>query len=174
MAVDRKIISQLGTNLQLARSGMVSYSGFHPIRPSAPRFHVSLFSLISSSSGRHRVECKWYSNPEVLINPTFGTMYGASAIPIRHCSRTTQLLLGLPASSEIRAMSTQLEDSAQPIFDAAGIGCFPTSDAPYCPAVCGVVPSSTRAAIGASSSVWPSGFRSVVCRWVLNHSAVTL
>ncbi|KAJ7805491.1 hypothetical protein B0H14DRAFT_3771336 [Mycena olivaceomarginata] len=55
--------------------------------PFRPRFHVSLFSLISSSSGRHRVE----------------------------------LLLGLPASSEIRAMSTQLEDSAQPIFDAAGI-----------------------------------------------------
>ncbi|KAJ7917069.1 hypothetical protein B0H13DRAFT_2269603, partial [Mycena leptocephala] len=78
MAVDRKILSQLGMNLQLARSGMVSYSRFHPIRP----------STLASTFRRHRVE----------------------------------LLLGLPASSEIRATSTQLEDSAQPTFDAAGIG----------------------------------------------------
>ncbi|KAJ7739288.1 hypothetical protein B0H14DRAFT_2638307 [Mycena olivaceomarginata] len=49
MAVDRKILSQLGTNQQLARSGMR----------------------------------KLYSNPEVLMNPTFGTTYGASGISIR-------------------------------------------------------------------------------------------
>ncbi|KAJ7808960.1 hypothetical protein B0H14DRAFT_2608419 [Mycena olivaceomarginata] len=96
------------------------------------------------------VERKLYSNPEVLMTqllvlldsrtPHQSVIWELSRDMFRANPRplfshdSAQLLFGLPASSEICATSTQPEESAQPIFDGVGIGCFPTSDAPCEPA----------------------------------------
>ncbi|KAJ7756113.1 hypothetical protein B0H14DRAFT_2635203 [Mycena olivaceomarginata] len=113
MAVDRKI----EMNLQLARSGMVSYS----IQSALPPSLLCRHRVENNQTQPSYAPAQIYLNPEVLVNPTFGTTCDAFAISICYRSRTTQLLFGLPASSDIWATSTRIEDSAQTIFDAAVI-----------------------------------------------------
>ncbi|KAJ7818857.1 hypothetical protein B0H14DRAFT_3147678 [Mycena olivaceomarginata] len=157
MAVDRKISSQLGTNLQLARCVMAS---------------TVLKDVLIVHNNQTQPSCHLF-----VFFTSFNRLLYVSLWP-----QTSPTF----SKTHVGATSTQPEESAQPIFDGVGIGkcdrfraaqpvrlpllpfldevasrlltlpvsqrnfrcsrfAFFTSD---CPTVCNVVPSSTRAAIG--------------------------